>query len=99
MNICDLCSQELKSGEGYAFYSSTVIAPMNVAVGNLMLCQQCTEKTLSVEAWSNRPTALKSHQSAMSAMAVATKKEDVERLFAELRDHTQTANVEGIIAT
>ena len=99
MNICDLCSHELKSGEGYAFYSSTVIAPMNVAVGNLMLCQQCTDKALSEEAWSQTPIAMKSHQSAMSAMAKATKKEDVKRLFAELRDQTQAANAEGIIAT
>jgi hypothetical protein len=47
--ICDLCSQEIKERATH-FIPRPLFLPINVPVGNMMLCQPCAEEALSAEA-------------------------------------------------
>lgn len=46
-SVCDRCSQSISKGEGHLFYSSNEL--MGDTVGNMLLCDQCTNGLINNE--------------------------------------------------
>jgi len=56
--ICDHCNGRIEHGEGYTFFSSASIGlpGMEQLTGNMMLCEECTNRIITVENWLRAPS-------------------------------------------
>lgn len=55
MSICGGCRKQLASGQGYLFYSEYCPMPGVMSnIGNLLLCEQCTNCIVRKESWSGK---------------------------------------------
>ena len=88
---CDLCGSAIKDGDGYAFFSSAVIEPLNVPVGNMMLCEKCTQDTITERAWVVRPSELQ--------FKPPTTEKDLARMLSGENSQMESLNTGGIVAT
>ncbi len=54
---CDHCSQPIEPSGGYSFFSSASVGipGHQQLIGNMMLCQTCTDRIISTESWTKTP--------------------------------------------